>query len=387
MEIGLPPKGFWAEVNLLETWLNRAGQYPLSIEIFRNNNFQPTWYIMLRPSLPKALIESCSRWRYFRLSGSYRWLYSGALDGVRNRLSHLQNLVYDHEANDMDTSVNKLQVYDSRPINLFKNTPQLRYCQYSSEIYPVSFTLPWDQLTGISARRMSLQACLDILAWAQNLVTLSITTMNQFAHPQARLDHVRHPHLRSLSITWNHNARTFLNFFTLPALSELRYTSVSTKSLLNFLSRSMCPLQILVLGLPPEEDASSYEAQILQLHPPLSELQTTHWCASDELLSSLTCRGASDSELLIPRLHTIELKIWNGKRLCPRLADMIESRWKCGADSQLEQCQITPLKHVRISMYDNINTVDSKIYMRLRRLRAEGLDIFFTDKDGVPVGI
>lgn len=145
----------------------------------------------------------------------------------------------------------------------------------------------------------------------------------------------------------------------------------------------MCPLETLVFGLSPIAVPSGYEAQILRLLPSLSELQLTHH-ATDKFLSALSC--TPDSEILVPKLHTIELTIGDGKKPCPRLADMIESRWNfsCRAGSQSAQC----LKHVRVSIEHNaISTFDSKTSMRLQRLRDEGLNIYFTDKDGVAVGI
>ena len=376
LDIGLQGKSFQAEVNLVDTWLSRTGQYPLSIEIFLTSNFQLTRYPP-KPFIPKALIESCCRWKYLRLSGSWSWLYSGALDGVRNHLSHLQNLVYDQAQNDASS------LHSRGPITLFEKTPQLRYHRCRSMIHPWPFTLPWAQLMGFSVERMSLRHCHDILSRAQNLVTLSISTMTQSTSPPLRPVH--HPHLRSLSITQCHSSATLLNCLTLPALSELRYPEVPAKSLLDFLSRTMCPLQTLVLGLSPVAVKSGYEAQILQLLPSLSELQFTHH-VTDDLLGRLAC--TPDSEILVPRLHTIRLTIGDGKMLCPRLADMIESRWQfSGASSQFPRRQITPLKQVQVYMEPNIGSFYSKPHKRLRRLRDEGLDIRFTDKDGVAVGI
>lgn len=378
MHIGLQGKSLQVEVDMVDIWLSRAGQYPLAIEIFRAENFQLMWY-MPKPLISKALIESCCRWRYLRLSGSWSWLYSGALEGVRNRLSHLQDLVYDQTQNDASS------LHSRGPITLFEKTPQLRYHRCRSKVHPWPFNLPWAQLTGFSAENISLQDCHDILSRAQNLVTFSVSTMRQ-SLTNSPLHPVHHPRIRSLCIAKHLNSGTLLNYLTLPALLELRYTEVSVKSLLDFLSRSTCSLQTLALGLSSIAVSSGHGAQILRLLPSLSQLQLTHH-ATDRLLSDLSC--ASDSEILVPKLHTIELTIGDGKKPCPRLANMIESRWRfSNAGSQSTQYQITPLKHVRISMKPNaINTFDSKTHIRLRRLRDEGLNIYFTDKDGATVEI
>ena len=379
MDVGLQGKGLEVEVNWVDTCLGRAGQYPLSIEIFRAKNSQLSRYTPETILIPKALIESCSRWRYLRLSGSWSWLYGGALDKVRNRLSHLQNLVYDQAQNDA------LFLHTRRPINLFEKAPELRYHRCHSKIHPWPFILPWTQLTRFSAENMSFRDCYDVLFRAQNLVTFSISTMSQ-STMSPPLHPLHHPHLRSLCIAKHHNSSTFLDSLTLPALLELQYSEVAAKSLLDFLSRSMCSLETLVLGLSSMAVASSYEARILRLLTSLSKLQLTYH-ATDKLLSVLSC--TPDSEMLVPKLHTIELTIGNGKKPRSRLADMIESRWKFSrAGSQSAQCQITPLKHVRLIVVPNtISTFDSKTHMHLRRLRNEGLNVYFTDKDRVAVGI
>jgi hypothetical protein len=142
----------------------------------------------------------------------------------------------------------------------------------------------------------------------------------------------------------------------------------------------MCPLQILTLG-SSSAAKSGYEVQILQLLPSLTKLHLTHH-ATDELLTRLAC--TPDSGILVPKLHTIELTIMEYKNpMCSRMADMIESRWKfSGICPQSAQHQITPLKHIRIYM-SNISTFDSKAHKRLQRLRDEGLDISFMDKNRV----
>jgi len=363
LDIGLQGKSFEVEANLMDTWLSRTGQYPLSIEIFRTENFQLTRHVP-KPLIPKALIESCCRWKYLRLSGSWSWLYGGALNGVRNHISNLQNLVYDQAQNDASF------LHSYGPITIFEETPQLRYHRCRSMIHPSAFTLPWAQLVGFSAEHMSDRQCYDVLSRAPNLLTFSISAMSQSRNPP--LHPIHHSHLRSLCIT-------------LPALLELQYTEVPAKSLLDFLSRTGCPLQTLVLGLSSAAVRSGYDARIIQLLPSLSELQLTHH-ATDDLLSRLAYTPYS--EILVPKLHTIKLVIGDGKKLYSRLADMIESRWKfSGVDSQLAQHQLTPLKQVRLSIGPNIGSFDSNTHMRLRRLCNEGLDICFTGKDGAAVGL
>ena len=373
LDIGLQGRGFEAEANLMNTWLSRAGQYPLSIEIFRTENLQLIRH-MPKPLIPKALVESCCRWKYLRLSGSWSWLYNGALNGVRNHLTNLQNLVYDQAQNDASF------LHNHGPITLFEKTPQLRYHRCRSMIHPSAFILPWAQLVEFSAEHMSDRQCYDILSRAPNLLTFSISAMSQSKNPP--LHPVHHSHLRSLCITRHHcTTAALLNCLTLPALLELQYTEVPAKSLLDFLSRTGCPLQTLVLGLSSAAVRSGYDVRIIQLLPSLSELQLTHH-ATDDLLSRLAY--TPNSEILVPKLHTIKLVIGDDKKLYSRLADMIESRWKFSdVDSQLA---LTPLKQIRLSMVPNIGSFDSNTDIRLRRLRHEGLDICFTGKDGVAVG-
>lgn len=115
--------------------------------------------------------------------------------------------------------------------------------------------------------------------------------------------------------------------------------------------------------------------QILRLTPTLSELQLIRQ-PLDQLPSRPT-HGPSDSDQLVPSLHTIELTFAKGEKpLLARLADMIESRWNFGdASGEPAQDKVTNIKCVRVflerSMYQTYNW---ETCMRLQRLRDEGLE-------------
>jgi len=119
----------------------------------------------------------------------------------------------------------------------------------------------------------------------------------------------------------------------------------------------MCSLNRLALefGRPATGDDV---LKILRLFPSLSELQlfgiTTH-----EMLRRLTY-DSLDSDSVVPALHTLEL---SRQKPISLLADMIESR-------------MPQLKHVRVLLDTTIMLTEYRTtYMRLQKLRDEGLDI------------
>lgn len=367
-----------AEDALVDTWLSRTGEYPLSIEIFQGASS------LVKP-LSNALIASSSRWRYLLLSGSLAWLQSGALDGVRHRLSQLQTLVCDTRNNNIIGNL------PHRSMNLFAHTPQLHCYHFHSRTPDLPFNLPWTQLTEFSAEQIVLRNCYTTLSKAQNLVTCSISKIES---GNVSFPPLCHSQLRFLSIEQHSHSGDLLSHLTLPALVQLQYMEMQTfinhfsesrSVLVAFLSRSVCSLQRLVLKLAPADTTDDHVMRILRLLPSLSELQLMH-SVTDKLLSRLTHR-TSDSEAVIPRLHTIELAR-KGNGLSPRLADMIESRWKVGdAATESAQGQVTRLRHVRVSLEQGIEATDSIVRTRLRKLRDEGLDIWLTDKHRTTVGI
>jgi hypothetical protein len=357
-----------AEVNLVDTWLSRTGQLPLSIEIYVQKN-----EVIFKHSIPSALIASCARWRYLQLSCSSSWLRSGVLDGVRNRLSSLQVLVGE--------AMGSLD-WCTQTTDLFEDAPQIRCYRfrYGTLISPSS--LRWAQLTDLSINEGVLWQCYQILSLAQNLITCSLSaTVGSLAFPLPRLCH---PHLRSISIEQSSNYGNIQDYLILPALSKLQYTTKwsfdpTQSTLVAFLSRSACSLKRLVLDVFPIATADDYVVQILRLTPSLSELQLIRQ-ATDQLLSRLTHRP-SDSDQLVPSLHTIELTFANGKKPLPAgLADMIESRWNVGdAGGDSAQDKVTNIKCVRVFLErSRYETYNWEPCMRLQRLRDEGLDICFT---------
>jgi hypothetical protein len=96
------------EICLVDTWLSRTREYPLSIQIF-HPELEKTG--ISNPVISSALATSSSRWRYLLLSGSQSWLQGGTLDGLRNRLPSLEVLIGETQIGSAD---------------IFEHTPQMR---------------------------------------------------------------------------------------------------------------------------------------------------------------------------------------------------------------------------------------------------------------------
>jgi hypothetical protein len=348
LNLALDGKIYQTEINLVDTWLSRTGEYPLCIQIFHPG---PEKTEVSHPMISSALVTSSSRWRYLLLSGSQSWLKDGALDGVRNRLSSLKTLI--------GRSATQIGSTD-----LFEHTPQLRSYEFRHRSFISPSSQCWAQLTVLTVEKSTVWECYRILSQAQNLITCSFHEI--FETPDCALSRLCHPRLRSLAVMQCSNYDTILDHLTLPALSILQYREAwpsnlnmarSRSSVAAFLSQSMCSLNRLALefGRPATGDDV---LKILRLFPSLSELQlfgiTTH-----EMLRRLTY-DSLDSDSVVPALHTLEL---SRQKPISLLADMIESR-------------MPQLKHVRVLLDTTIMLTEYRTTcMRLQKLRDEGLDI------------
>jgi hypothetical protein len=346
--LNLRRKIYKAEVNLVDTWLSRTKQHPLFIEIFHSGQENT----ISKLEIPSALVASCTRWELLQLSGSHSWLRGGALDGVRNRLSSLQILSMQGDVQRVHTGA----------IDIFEHTPQLRCYRfrYAPVILPFN-ERRWAQLTELSAKEITILQYYQILSHARGLEICTFSKISEC--PDEPLPQLCLPHLRSLTVGQSSMPGTMLDYLTLPALSALDYNEISTSttalsrsSLVAFLSRSMCSLEKLILGLVPNPAANTLE--ILRLFPSLSQFRL-NGCVTYELLSGLML----DSNPVVPNLHTLVLIDNNGTMPTPEVADMIESR-------------MTQLKRVRVPLNRKIMTSDhQKTWTRLQKLRDEGLDI------------
>ena len=346
--LNLTEKTYQSEINLVNTWLSRAGEQPLFIQIFHPNPANTRG--ISNPVIPSTLVASCSRWSYLLLVGSQYWLQGGALDGVRNRLSILKSLT------DNSAAVGNT--------DLFENTPQLRNYRFHHKPFISPSSQCWIRLTDLSVNNSTTGQCYEILSQAQNLLTCSFHII--FETPDLPLSQLCHPHLCSLSVVHGsnyYNYDTILDYLTLPALSTLQYTEAipsniarTRSSVAAFLSRSKCFLNRLDLQLGAVADGDMLK--ILQLLPSLSELRLSG-IATHELLGQLTY-DPLDTNPVVPALHTLELTDSSQKSI-PLLADMIESR-------------MPQLKHVWMVLDRTVMPPDAT-YMRLQKLYDEGLDI------------
>ncbi|KAJ7746759.1 hypothetical protein DFH07DRAFT_962844 [Mycena maculata] len=288
------------------------------------------------------------------------------------------------------------EIFQCPNSGVFQSAPRLRDLTISMWDAPHTVPMPWAQLTQLSLKCGSPQACLDILVQCHNIVSAKVHT-KQWAEVDVSIGAtVSLKHLELLEIDMQicssgDHLSPFLQRLHLPSLKSLSlalalalpvdyewFVSWLTPALTLFLTRSK-ELENLELS----HCIFAYDIpEVLWFTPSLTRLQFVDddSVVDDDFFDALRY-SESDSTHLAPKLETLDLMHMNvGVELGEfSLGQMIRSRW--WSDDELLAMAAPPgvvrLKCVKMGRWidDDLPPFTQGFNETLRVYRSQGLDI------------
>ncbi|KAJ7133316.1 hypothetical protein C8R44DRAFT_22484 [Mycena epipterygia] len=339
-------------LNLLQCWLQRAGNLPLDLKLPLPPGSPPD-------AILSVIAQYASQWRTVELEliHSKQPIFF-PLDSFRGPLHCLRKVV--------------LSKIDSWPNNApasmtaFLDAPQLREAQLHT-IPAFRIRLPWSQLTKLELHEHTLDQCLEFLRLTPNLEAFSayIARSSHFQRSLPTL--ITLPRLHTLRLSFGLYSSTLLDNLTLPALDALElshFDSLHIGSLDSFIVRSGCCVRKARMVDMTYE--STYDC-ICSLES-VKDLTIRSLHSSSENLTTLFDEMAESPDIL-PALESLSFEVCHAEiQVCP-LTDMLQARW-AGLDgaAKLGFFGLTD------SNRDRDNYIDCALW-RLSDMRAEGLQL------------
>jgi F-box-like len=304
---------------LLEQWVARSGQLPLSIYLTCNQV-----YLDIRPDSDvmrtfTIISRCCERWYHidFQIPAECFQI----LACVQGRLSFLTSMV-----------LNTDLVNAEKSLQMFSVSPRLQAVVFKGIPMNVD-SLPRYQLTTICGSVYALEHCLDVFRRSPQLVKCRLTEISHFQgdvlHP------VVAPHLESLHLSFKPGClltrpiSDIIDALTLPSIREFALEANSETfphmSFIKLLDRSSCSLTRLDLWFILISDIHLLE--FLQVLPSLTHLDLGH-SGTTGVFRMLNPHYASHfgyTNPLLPKLHTF---VYEDRRFnLQDVTDMLAARW------------------------------------------------------------
>ncbi|KIM44162.1 hypothetical protein M413DRAFT_443200 [Hebeloma cylindrosporum] len=382
---------------LVDTWLERSGAFPLTIYVFWEEPPFADTHIVL-----EKLMQHSERWRAVFFYLPFRAFRSFA--SVRKHLPMLTDLSLG-----TGDDVN-LGSTTSSNLDMFEIAPQLRSLECVN-FSPTVLKFPWAQLQDIPLLSGNIDDCLDILHRGKRLSKISMIFVEGAPSPwtgppsPALLDtyqYVSHNYLTSLTIMtppWNEfvDLSALFPHLTLPRLETLTICNLNStfgEEFTQFLSRlpTLKTLHLRKTALPDDQlvEGLKHLASLTNLIVLSSSTSSPSTMATPRgaqldltvtryLLEALTRNFFSNDAMdgmLLPRLQKLELTVSDAAaRELDTFIDMLQSRLRVDeSDSTLAK-----LEHVRVRPCVYLN---DEFFIRLIELRDYGLDVQVEDMAG-----
>ncbi|KAJ7078034.1 hypothetical protein B0H15DRAFT_861014 [Mycena belliarum] len=329
----------------LVSWLPRAGNLPLSVDIDLFNAASPDAILAL-------LATYTSQWKSLAITSPRSIPFF--VDAPRAPFSHLETLGLDIH----------LRHGEMPPcMTAFEAAPRLRDVSLSG-VSLLHVTLPWTRLTTLTVTRQSVAQCVLILAQTPNLETLSTRALSDDPAPTPPAPPLVLPHLHTLKM---HFKLTLLDHLTLPALARLELTKLSAAGLWRLESHVMrTSLQARTLILHDTEYPWAHDC--ISLLPALTDLalDAAAWPPAD--VNSLLAELGAPCELL-PALASLRIEGCRNDVDFRALAAMSAARRQAPEGAPR-------LVSLRIAFADESDPATPAVraaMLRLVQLRARGL--------------
>jgi hypothetical protein len=330
---------FHPHASLLEEWLLRSGQEPLSIHLtwepsILDADIEKEKQYKLLKELMNVVFRSLARWRVidFRIPAC---LYRFKTFRTRDPFPLLTCM----------------SLYDLPPLpgtlsTMFGDAPHLNEIHFTN-CRLEHYILPLRQLTRVSLRRSTVEECLAVLSNSPHLTCCTIIDIREQSDNPAVVAVLR---LQSLTITSATALPELLDRLTTPFIRELAIASGT--SIFPFwnvnclISRSSCSASLQRLSLAGGCIQGKELFTFLGLTRSLVELRLSSWSLQDEI-AQLIGPIYWTSNGFLPRLQILELE----GRPVIELSDiksMVFSRWQQGITGEIAR-----LRQVRLRVISN----------------------------------
>jgi len=355
---------------LINEWLGRSGELPLTISFVYNQNIfhDPGEFDEALEGIIDVLTLHSSRWRNLCLYVDPRTLerLSGSMHF--DQLLRLHLSVYSDSNGPRSLSAQKI---------VMKSKPFPTYLRLAN-ISPKSIDIGWNNITEANLSYLTTNECAEVLRRAPALERFHL---EEFLYPGRLTVNVNafiiHPRIRSLNLPAE--AKDFLNMINVPSLEEWTQAWGSTfqaslvTAMVSLLKRSSCCLKILNLHHLPA--GPNKLLSLFQATPFLErlEMDMRRSNAVDDILVRIFHSPPdqhSSHESFLPRLRFLECRT-HSKRAAPFSWDRIPDLYRLG-----HRCSLT-LKSVI-----NTSETSDETAMELLKLVDEGAKFLISDTLG-----
>ncbi|KAJ7745761.1 hypothetical protein B0H16DRAFT_1462759 [Mycena metata] len=298
-----------ARDHLIERWLARSGQYPLSIRVLESprplRSDNAVTGAKSVDSCLRLLLEHSAQWRHVEIEVDLPGM-KRALEAVKSHTPFdFPQLEY------WRIGVDNYESEDSGQFRVGA-APQLRSIHLTLGVAPLDFRgtgIPWSQLTNLTGHSFDPAECVLILRLCPALVRGRFALCSDIAPPSQPI--LLHPSLEFLDLShlngrWRNLNIGFqvLDAITLPGLISLTLDCVGNgQSIVSLLTRSSCRLHGLALSC----DFYDYQALFgcFLVVPELRRLRI--FAAGSSTWTGIFTRLTGNSEML-PNLQSLSIQ-------------------------------------------------------------------------------
>ncbi|KAJ7457074.1 hypothetical protein FB451DRAFT_1098473 [Mycena latifolia] len=345
-------------VELIETWLARAQNRPLSLVV---DCFQSDGRFV------DVLKRHSHTWCDVELGLPFEQFYLFGPDLPLPMLRRLAIGAVDYQP-PMDA-----------PVTAFRSALALRHLRLLASVLPGDIALPWEQLTCFESDALSSDECLTILKYTPNIAEC---VFGIYFTALAGLPDV--PPLVSLtSLCISSHLREvtdILEHISTPALQVLELKRIGIAPLHRFLAKSGCRLRELTVRIQePDESLVKDITEFLETQPGLEKLALRS--VLPEVLTAVV-RQLGDGSAFLPCVCSLAafvhvaapLQIHRAfTTMLDTLADTLAARWGSPAGgSQIRTCTIT----YSSASHRELDSVVDAFRPRLETLAELGIEIY-----------
>jgi F-box-like len=354
---------------LLEEWLSRCGDYPLSIAATVEYGKELD---LMNPNVttPIAIIASfCETWHSISFHMPYSLLQTfHCIQGRLPRLTSI-HLIITHSPHSVDDT-----------FQLFSVGPEIRDVDINFRWNgPI---LPLKGLTNLSTPLYDFAQCLDVLRHSPCLVTAEFSEM--VPSDITMLASVTAPQLKQLSLDMkkpkdnlSRPASDILDALTFPSLCELEIIGHQCEfrhtSFISFINRSSCSLTH--LKLYHLSLSADHILQCFRIVPSVVNLHLTglHGVMSNDIIRMLDPSRTSESSSMNFLLPNLRKLFFSGEHFdWLDVSNMLACRWS------MPTTRNSPARRRLCTLTVNTNRenrIDESAKVVMQRLIAEGMDV------------
>lgn len=357
---------------LLEQWLSRSGQLPITVRLICSTSGTKSWEEEPPMGIFNILIRFSDRWKDVAF-----FLPTPCLQKLSTP-KHTFPLL-----NTLSICPSGGQSNNEEEIGVFIIASHLRDVGLSS-VFLRTVILPWENITTLRAKTVFVDECLEVLRLTPHLTSCIFSKIvhgnDGYALPIVPL--VLCLETLYIGVEVRADESPLLDLITLPQLRSLTYDSdhdIRHENLLAFLRRSSCPLESLKLS-----SFAGNEDNLINLLSTTPKLRILHiYVHSTGIFTDRVVRMLSPSynsppddpsqEYLLPQLNSLDYK---GQMSFSNhlFEEMLSSRWHAAAcDKRKLQDHSDRLQTLALT-FDHEIPWDAWSGPKMQKLIADGFD-------------